>query len=618
MHSIPPSLKTPSITGIVTDSYPILHEIFQLGDFVIGEIVSLFLLFRFSTNFIKQPSSQLIKEVIAVPKNYQDILAFVFALQEIRKNPTILPNVTLGFHIYDAYHSNRMTYKSSLDLLSSQHISAPNYRCDLQNNLMAVIGGMYSEISLSLATIINTYKVPQFTYGSLDSSMKEKTLFPFLYRMVPDDIHEYTGILHPFLRQITFNNSAGETIRFDENQELIAAFDVTNWVTFPNQSFDRIKIGSLNPWAPKGKELTIQDESIVWHGKFNQSLSVVPISVCNDNCYPGYSKKKKDGEPFCCYDCIPCPEGKISNKKDMDFCIECAKDHYSNLDQNKCIPKVMSYLSYQEPLGITLALSAIALTLITALVLGMMMKNQDTPIVKANNKSITYILLISLLLCFLCSLLFIGEPERVICLLRQTAFCIIFSVSLSSVLAKTIIVALAFMATQPGSRMKKWLGKRLANSIILSCSFIQAGICTLWLSISPPYLDTDMDSLSGKIIVECNEGSVFMFYCALGYMGFLAIISFTVAFLARKLPDSFNEAKFITFSMLVYCSVWLSFVPTYLSTKGKYLVAVEIFSILTSSAGLLICIFPPKCYIIVFRPDLNKRDQLIRVGNKTI
>ncbi|MEQ2208067.1 hypothetical protein XENOCAPTIV_024299 [Xenoophorus captivus] len=299
----------------------------------------------------------------------------------------------------------------------------------------------------------------------------------------------------------------------------------------------------------------------------------------------------------------------------LSECFSCPEDYWSSPQRDHCVPKKTEFLSYQEPLGICLTAASLLGTFICTVVLGIFIYHRSTPIVRANNSELSFNLLLSLKLCFLCSLLFIGRPRLWTCQLRHASFGISFVLCVSCILVKTMVVLAVFKSSKPGGEASlKWFGVSQQRGTVLVLTSVQAAICTAWLiSFSPsPHKNTKYHN--DKIVYECVVGSAVGFSVLLGYIGILAILSFVLAFLARNLPDNFNEAKLITFSMLIFCAVWVAFVPAYISSPGKYADAVEVFAILASSFGLLLALFGPKCYIILLRPERNTKKAIMGRG----
>uniref|UniRef100_A0A803KFB4 G-protein coupled receptors family 3 profile domain-containing protein n=1 Tax=Xenopus tropicalis TaxID=8364 RepID=A0A803KFB4_XENTR len=550
-----------------------LRGMSQPGDIVIGAVVPVHVDKMYpATIFTETPSSAICKTFRF--ENYQRIQALRFAVEEINKDPDLLPNITIGYQILDSCTVLQRALSGTLQLLTGHKEPVPNYRCQQAMPLAAIIGHSISTYSMMLAHILGLYRYPQ--------------------------------LLH-YMKQVRLKTGSGTEFAFHENGDPTAVYDIINWQFSPLGKIQQVKVGSYDTGATAGDIFTVNISALHW----STGQKEVPRSICSQSCPPGYSKAVLPGKPVCCFECFPCPHGEISNKTDSPYCFKCPWDMWPNIKRDSCLPKPREFFSYEDSLGETLATTSISSSLVPFAILVLFVHYKMTPIVRANNYLLSCLLLVSLSLCFLCSLFFIGYPHPEMCRLRQVTFGMVFALCISCILAKTFMVVVAFKATKPNSSLKKWTRPRISYLIVVLCILIQTCLCTMWLLLSPPFFEENIRTKVGVVIVECNDGSSVAFWCMLGYLGLLASVSFFVAFLARRLPDSFNEAKFITFSMGTFLSVWISFIPATMSARGKYTVAMEIFAILSSTWALVVCMFLPKCFIILFRPNMNSREHLM-------
>ncbi|KAM4889328.1 vomeronasal type-2 receptor 1-like [Thomomys bottae] len=403
------------------------------------------------------------------------------------------------------------------------------------------------------------------------------------------------------MEYLEFTAHDGRQIKFDGNGDLASGhYDILNWQLDDSGVVVFVKVGEYK-FSNFELELVLpRNATIFW----NTESSRLPHSVCTDLCPPGWRKVTRYGKAICCFDCVPCADGYVSQKPGERECTQCGEDYWSNADRSKCVLKEVEFLAYDEALGFTLVLLSILGALVVVAVAVVYVLHRRTPLVQANDRELSFLIQAALLITVLSSLLFIGKPDDWSCRARQVTLALGFALGLSSILGKTISLFLAYRISVSKTR---FLSMRpvFRKLLVLLSVLVEAAICSAYLLGQPPRVYKNMESQVIRIILECSEGSVELLCVVFGMDVLLAFLCFLTSFVARQLPDNYYEGKCITFGMLAFFIIWISFVPAYLSTKGKFKAAVEIFAILASSYGLLGCIFAPKCFIILLRPKRN-------------
>ncbi|XP_041951742.1 G-protein coupled receptor family C group 6 member A-like [Alosa sapidissima] len=400
------------------------------------------------------------------------------------------------------------------------------------------------------------------------------------------------------LRTATFEID-GDSYRFNDHGDINSGYDLVLW---------RNQDGEVDVHDIVAKyDISSRQLYFVGDGKekvFSQTGNVT--SRCSANCQPGYRKVSQNERPVCCFECTKCSNNTYRNETNVEDCMKCKADQWSEEGSSRCLDKKIVFFGWKDNFAIVLLSFAALGVLLTLVVLVLFLAQWSTPVVRASVGPISLLLLISLLGTFVSAVLFVGRPNNPQCQARQVLFGLSFTLCVSCILVKSLKILLAFQIVQSVKQVLKRLYQPYL--IIAFCMCYQVAICTVWLILNPPLAELE-DLGHDQIILQCNEGSFLFFGLMLAYIGLLGLIGLVIAFKGRKLPNCYNEAKFISFSMVIYLICWVVFGPVYAQAQaGVYLPAVEMVVILISAYTVLSCHFMPKCYIICFKSHSNTRE----------
>lgn len=405
---------------------------------------------------------------------------------------------------------------------------------------------------------------------------------------------------------ITFTSVTNRTVSFDKNGDGVGRYDIINLQGKNRHNATFLKIGEYDG---KTGLLKIDSHRIHWPG----GVTSPPIGRCSLECPPGTFKIVM--KPLCCWECKVCPSGSISNASGVSTCTQCHADTIPNDNKTKCIAVPTRFLRWDSVWAWVLSGTTILCVLACVFTAGVFLRHKETPIVKAANREISFLLLFGLMIGFLVPFAYIGKPTDTSCKIQIILFGASFAFSLSIVLARInrTIVVFRYSKVTPKSQskfLKKYLSMFLYNrtQIMLALFFtvIELLLCVAWLLSSPPRVTARRLTLTERLLM-CETRTSFGQIISNAFIIFLSLLCTFVAFKSRKLPQNYNEAKFISFAMFVFNFIWLTFVGAFYGTPdGHHNVIISCFAILASNFAILALIFGPKLHIILFRPALNQ------------
>ncbi|XP_074233617.1 taste receptor type 1 member 1 isoform X2 [Camelus bactrianus] len=334
----------------------------------------------------------------------------------------------------------------------------------------------------------------------------------------------------------------------------------------------------------------------------------VPKSVCSSDCLEGHQRVVW-GFHHCCFECVPCEAGTFLNKSDFYRCQPCGKEEWAPEGSQTCFPRTVVFLTWHEPISLVLLAANTLLLVVVAGTAGLFAWHLDTPVVKSAGGRLCFLMLGSLAGGSLGLYGFFGEPTWPTCLLRQGLFALGFAIFLSCLTIRSfqLVFIFKFSAKVP-TFFRAWVQNHGAGLFVVISSTVQLLICLIWFAVWTPLPTREYQRFPQLVVLDCTEANSLGFMLAFAYNGLLSVSAFACSYLGKDLPENYNEAKCVTFSLLLNFVSWIAFFTVASVYQGQYLPAVNVLAALSCLSGDFSGYFLPKCYVILCRPELNSTE----------
>ena len=417
------------------------------------------------------------------------------------------------------------------------------------------------------------------------------------------------------LRNISFSPGASnEIIDFSSDGEQMGKYSVLNLKQNSSGRFIFETVGHWDKVPLNGSTQLNLFGEIQWsHGLSNDDT---PESLCSYPCKTGEYREPLADQAECCWVCKACPG---SNAVSTGIaCRECDRGQTPNEKRTQCILIQPDYLTWSDGWSIAILILTSVGIIITTIIAVIFAVHYDHQLIKASSRELIAVLLTGILLCYFLPFFFVAKPSPWICAVRRFGVGFCFAVCYSALLVKTNRIHRIFNRPPDTVQRPRLVTplSQLVFTFLLLC--IQVIVGAIWLAIERPSTE-DLHISQSTTELICGECRIIGLIVTLGYNAILLLVTIYFAFRSRKVPQNFNEAKFINLTVYSLCILWLAFIPFYFGTAligTTYQTGSLMLAIILNATITLCTLFVPKVYFLFSRIKKDSSNHSEAVANR--
>lgn len=167
-------------------------------------------------------------------------------------------------------------------------------------------------------------------------------------------------------------------------------------------------------------------------------------------------------------------------------CRDCGPGYWPNEDKRSCHKLEVEYMKWSSLFSLIPAGIACLGIGLTIFVIILFIKNNDTPIIRASGRELSYMLLFGILFCYAITFSLLAKPTFVNCVGQRFGIGVGFSIIYGALLTKTNRISRIFDSAAKSAKRPKYISPRSQVMIAAILILVQVGITLLWMIMEPP------------------------------------------------------------------------------------------------------------------------------------